>query len=677
MKDSSLLKNHLIDSNRLAPEMIARAEDYALTAGMSLDEAIIFLKLMDYSAMGQSLSELFQKPYVPLLDKAPPDIARTKVPLNAAESLHIFPLSFDVKSNTLMLAVSDPSDPLLMKDLRTGVSSSMTFEITCASRSEIHLAIDVYYKGKPYVPAKELSLPQDFTIVSRDKKSREVLDLDDESAKSGGKILLLEPDMERSRALISLLKREGFPHVRWVSSMKEAVKAFEEEPAERLVVNGRVFKFKGSQAQQSSFNGIPSSIISFYNIRNMLLGQEYPYVRMSEALLSLVSFMIRKGLQKDEELLADIVTTARYCKLLAMRMGLSVIQVDGAVLAAWVSAPVIGKIVYDHISSPYPLEDIFSGEEKSAGAPAVEVLILKLVKKYQALKKKSPEIAADMDRVRKELSTAQDIDEEKSLLEAFLNVIKDEEFLKDAGRIQRRVLIVDPENSRDSALAIRLSNDDYEVVGLKGAREAAKMILESGADLVISEINLADMEGIRFCRALRENSATAHIPFFFLTREQGDRLATQCLEAGADDFFVKPPDLEMLSIKIRNILALKNARGARRGVSGTLKDMSFTDIIQSLTIGEKDVEIQLQHGNKKGTVYIQKGEVIHAQAQGLEGQAAFYRLMTWPDGEFEITASATVPSRNIYESAMSLLMEGARIADESGEADELSVFPVK
>ncbi len=55
---------------------------------------------------------------------------------------------------------------------------------------------------------------------------------------------------------------------------------------------------------------------------------------------------------------------------------------------------------------------------------------------------------------------------------------------------------------------------------------------------------------------------------------------------------------------------------------------------------------------------------------------AFYRMMTWPDGEFEITACASIPARNIYENAMSLLMEGARMADESGDGNEKKVLPV-
>ena len=403
MMDTSILKSRLIESGRLSEEAITRAEDYALTTGMALDEAIIFLKMMNYSSMGKCLADIFQKPYLPLLGHAPPDIARSKVSQKTAESLFVFPLNYDAKSNALTLAVCDPADPDLMKKLQKSVSSSVVMDITVASKSEISMAIDVYYKGRPYIPAPELHVPQGFTIVSADKKSRDTLDLDEES-KSGSRILLLEPDLERSRALITILRREGFPNVIWSASLKDAIKTVKEEPVDMIVANGRSFKPQGNWIREISRDA-PTRFISCYNLRGMLLGQEYPYVQMSDALISLISFIVRESLKSNEEALADIVTTARFCKLLAMRMGLPAVQVDGAVLAAWLSAPGVGKLIYEHMSSPYPLSEIF---ETKGGAPhftRIETLILALVKKYQALKKNAPEIAGDIDKVRKELSS--------------------------------------------------------------------------------------------------------------------------------------------------------------------------------------------------------------------------------------------------------------------------------
>ena len=665
MIDNTTLKKLLIKSGRLTDEMIARAEDYALTSGMTLDESVIFLKLINYASLGLLLSDFYQKPYLPLMGKAPPDTVKAKIPLKTAEALHVFPLEYDPKDNNLKVAVCNPDDADLMKNLRRSVSSSTGLDVLVASRSEIHMAIDVYYKGRTYIPERELHLPKGFTIVSQDKKTRESLDLDEET-KSGSRILLMEPDLERSRALITLLRKEGFVNVRWVSSVQEAVKVIEEEPVDRVVANGRVFKPQGSAMKQLT-RSVKSSLMSFYNIRNMLLAQEYGYPQMSGALIALVTFVVRNTLRERQDLLSEIITAARYCKLLAMRVGLPAISVDGAVLAAWLSAPEIGKLIYEHMPSPYPLDEIFGPTGQTPQKTGIEAAILLLVRNYLELKKTFPEIAGDMDKVRKALSLSKSAMEEKDLLEAFLNILKDEEFLKDVGRSRRRILVVDADYSPDSALALRLMNDGYEVVGVSDARQAVKIIFDSGADLVISEVNLPQTDGLRFCRALRENTASAHLPFFFVAQEEGERLATQCLEAGADDFFKKPPDLEMLSIKIRNILALKSSRGTKQGISGALKDMSFTDIIQSLTTGDKDVEIRLHSGSRKGVIYIQQGEVIYAQAQEVEGQDAFYRMMTWVEGEFEIKACSALPARNIFESAMSLLMEGARMADDESE----------
>ncbi len=669
MIDSVTLKKHLIESGRLTSEMIARAEDYALTSGMTLEESIVFLKLLNYEALGKSLAEVYQRPYSPLLVKAPEDNARSRIPLKVAESLHVFPLAYDAKTNTLKLAVSDPADSDVMKSLSKNVLTSVQIDMRVASTPEIRLAIDVYYKGRPYIPERELHVPKGFTIVSQDKKARESLELEEE-AKSGSRILLMEPDLERSRALITLLRREGYANIQWVASAREAAKAMEEEPADRVVANGRVFRPQGSWLKQISRFVSPSAM-SFYNIRNMLLAQEYPYSQMSGALMSLVAFIVRKTLNDQDPLLAEIITKARYCKLLAMRVGLPAVSVDGAVLAAWLSAPHVGKLICEHMPSPYPLDEIFGAAEQLPRTKGAEAAVLGLVQNYLELKRTDPEVAGDIDKVRKVLSVSQDDMGEKSLLEAFLSVLRDEEFLKDIGRSRRRILVVDPDYAPDSALTLRLLNDGYDVAGVADAREASKLIFDSGTDLVISEVHLPGTDGLRFCRALRENSASAHLPFFFVTREEGERLATQCLEAGADDYFKKPPNPELLSIKIRNILALKSSRGTKKGITGTLRDMSFTDIIQSLTTSDKDVEIRLHSGGREGVVYIQQGEVICAQAQDAQGQNAFFRMMTWEDGEFEITSCNAIPPRNIFESAMSLLMEGARMADdEQGVSDD-------
>jgi CheY-like chemotaxis protein len=371
-----------------------------------------------------------------------------------------------------------------------------------------------------------------------------------------------------------------------------------------------------------------------------------------------------------EEQLQETITRVRYCKVLALRLGLDTTQVDSAILAAWLSGSGMGDHLLNQITTPYRLREVLKPEESGVCKKRVEASILSLVKKYQILKKNNPAVTSNIALVRRELDPQFPSPEDKSLLETFLHVIRDEEFLKDVDQFAGRILIVDPDYSPDTSIALRLSNDGYEVTGVPDASKAAKVIMNTGTDLVISEVSLPGKDGVQFCRVLRKSSDAAHIPFFFLTAEEGDRLATECLEAGADDFVKKPVDLDLLSLKVRHILYIKAPKEAKRGITGTLSDMSASDIIQSLTSGDKNVEIHLESMGEKGQIYIQEGEIIHSQARDLNGEEAFYRLMAWHAGEFEIVACSTFPARTIHSSTMSLLMEGARLADELSAGGE-------
>ena len=295
----------------------------------------------------------------------------------------------------------------------------------------------------------------------------------------------------------------------------------------------------------------------------------------------------------------------------------------------------------------------------------VEAAILSLVKSYQALKKNESEAAGDINPLRRQLRGQCPSLETESLLEAFLHLVQDEEFLKKVDHPGGHILVVDPTQSHGSSMVLRLSNDGYEVEVVADAREAVESVSKSRVDLVVSEANLPGTEGLKICRGIRQNAATAHIPFLFLMAGEGERLAAECLEAGADDFLKKPVDSEMLSLKIQRMLAMKAPPEAKRGVRSFLTEMNSADFIQSLSAGEKDVEIDLEHRGERGKIYMQPGQIIHADTDSLSGEEALYSLMTWEEGEFQILPCSNFPSRTIHAPTMSLLIEGARLVDEA------------
>lgn len=101
------------------------------------------------------------------------------------------------------------------------------------------------------------------------------------------------------------------------------------------------------------------------------------------------------------------------------------------------------------------------------------------------------------------------------------------------------------------------------------------------------------------------------------------------------------------------------------GVKGRLRDMSLVDIIQIFNAERKTAAIHLGSEMGYGRVYVQNGEIAHAVYRDFSGANAFYHLLAWNDGEFEVEPDAAPPEKSIDDSAEALILEGMRRLDET------------
>ena len=107
-----------------------------------------------------------------------------------------------------------------------------------------------------------------------------------------------------------------------------------------------------------------------------------------------------------------------------------------------------------------------------------------------------------------------------------------------------RILVV--EDNRDSREMVRTllseSGNGYEVTAVETAAEALELDGKKSFDLYILDIWLPGMDGLGLCRRLRERGRVQPIIFFSAMVQTTDR--DYVLAAGADDFLVKPRDLD-------------------------------------------------------------------------------------------------------------------------------------
>ncbi len=118
-----------------------------------------------------------------------------------------------------------------------------------------------------------------------------------------------------------------------------------------------------------------------------------------------------------------------------------------------------------------------------------------------------------------------------------------------------RILCV--EDNRDSReMLIELlstANGNYDVTAVETAAEALDLDAREPFDLYVLDIWLPTMDGIDLCRRLRQRGTTKPIIFFSAMVQPTDRAFV--LSAGADEFLVKPADIDIFTDTIARLLA--------------------------------------------------------------------------------------------------------------------------
>ena len=127
---------------------------------------------------------------------------------------------------------------------------------------------------------------------------------------------------------------------------------------------------------------------------------------------------------------------------------------------------------------------------------------------------------------------------------------------------KRRVLVVEDEDNMRSLIKYNLSREDYDVRTARNGQEGLMLVKESRPDLIISDVMMPQMNGIEFCRILREDPDTKGIPFIFLSAKGQLPDKVEGLDTGADDYMTKPfvPKelLEMVKVRIKRVDVYKH-----------------------------------------------------------------------------------------------------------------------
>ena len=120
-----------------------------------------------------------------------------------------------------------------------------------------------------------------------------------------------------------------------------------------------------------------------------------------------------------------------------------------------------------------------------------------------------------------------------------------------------RILIVDDTASNRKVLEAALLVAGYRVDSATSGREALDRVRSDPPDLILLDILMPGMDGIRVCSELRADSRFSRIPIVLVTALSATEKLVEGLGAGADDFIQKPINREELLARVRSLLRVK------------------------------------------------------------------------------------------------------------------------
>ena len=124
------------------------------------------------------------------------------------------------------------------------------------------------------------------------------------------------------------------------------------------------------------------------------------------------------------------------------------------------------------------------------------------------------------------------------------------------------VLVVE-DNAELRQFLVETLGESFRVAAADDGLAGLDLAQKELPDIIVSDVMMPAMDGFEFCRAIKSDQRTSHIPVILLTaREDRDSLL-KGLEEGADDYLTKPFDAAALRLRVRNILETRQMLRAR------------------------------------------------------------------------------------------------------------------
>ena len=189
-----------------------------------------------------------------------------------------------------------------------------------------------------------------------------------------------------------------------------------------------------------------------------------------------------------------------------------------------------------------------------------------------------------------------------------------------------RILVVDDDKDIVQTIKGNLELDGYEVLTASDGHSCLQMARDNRPDLIILDLNLPDIDGIKACQIMRREY---DFPIIMLTAREGVSDKVLGLECGADDYIVKPFNSLELSARIKSIL--KRVERSLVNDQYEFKDLSINFKSKTITVRNETVKLTKTEFELLSLFVSYPGEVLSRE---------FIQQQIWRDSQLYQTSRA-------------------------------------
>ena len=260
-----------------------------------------------------------------------------------------------------------------------------------------------------------------------------------------------------------------------------------------------------------------------------------------------------------------------------------------------------------------------------------------------------------------------------ALIEAYIaeRISQDEPAPASAPARRLNVMVVDDDQGcrtlaaapfRHRGDAVRVAGDGFEALAL---------CLKETPDVILSDVQMPRMDGWQLLRMVRARPTLSSVPFLFLTTLGGEQERLRGYQLGVDDYVGKPFRGKELQARVDRVVARAqrspHALAERKTLRGDLGHVPLPSVLAFLELERKTGEL-LVVGAHTARLALRDGKLLRVELDGAHEPASLaqlYELLGWRVGQFEFAAQEVYGDDVVQMSVTSLLLEHARLEDES------------